>query len=150
MHFLKNYSNRELNIWAELVLDLIVSIYFFPKLFLLIISGDIYSNESIILITTTIFISISYSIIVFTIINIFKESEKKDERDYIFELKSYKTSNTIFQISILFLICLIIFNPISNNYEFTPIMIASFLIIITLFCSAGKSVSLLYFYRRSI
>ena len=105
MQFLKNYSNRELNIWAELVLDLIVSIYFFPKLFLLIISGDIHSNESIILITTTIFISIAYSIVVFTIINIFKESEKKDERDYIFELKSYKISNTIFQISILFLIC---------------------------------------------
>ncbi len=150
MQFLKSFSNRELNIWAELVLDLIVSIYFFPKLFLLIISGDIYSNESIILITTTIFISIAYSIVVFTIINIFKESEKKDERDYIFELKSYKISNTIFQISILFLIGSIIFNPLSNHYEFTPNLIAAFLIIITLFCSASKSVSLLYFYRRDI
>ena len=150
MQFLKNYSNRELNIWAELVLDLIVSIYFFPKLFLLIISGDIYSNESIILITTTIFISIAYSIVVFTIINIFKESEKKDERDYIFELKSYKISNTIFQISILILICWLFFTPLSNHYKFTPTMIAAFLIIITLFCSASKSVSLLYFYRRSI
>ena len=150
MHFLKNYSNRELNIWAELVLDLIVSIYFFPKLFLLIISGDIHSNESIILITTTIFISIAYSIVVFTIINVFKESEKKDERDYIFELKGYKISNTIFQISIVILVCWLFFTPLSNHYEFTPIMIAAFLIIITLFCSAGKSVSLLYFYRRSI
>ena len=90
MQFLKNYSNRELNIWAELVLDLIISIYFFPKLFLLIISGDIYSNESI------------------------------------------------------------IFNPLSNHYVFTPTLISALLIIITLFCSAGKSVSLLYFYRRSI
>ena len=150
MQFLKNYSNRELNIWAELVLNLIVSIYFFPKLFLLIISGEIHSYESIILITTTIFISIAYSIVVFTIINIFKESEKKDERDYIFELKSYKLSNTIFQISILFLICWLFFTPLSNHYEFTPIMIAAFLIIITLFCSASKSVSLLYFYRRNI
>ena len=150
MQFLKNYSNKELNIWAELVLDLIISIYFFPKLFLLIISGDIYSNESIILITTTIFISIAYSIVVFTIINIFKEGEQKDERDYIFELKSYKISNTIFQISILLLICWLFFTPLSNHYEFTPIMIAAFLIIITLFSSAGKSVSLLYFYRRSI
>ena len=150
MEFLKSYSNRELNIWAELVLDLIVSIYFFPKLFLLIISGEIHSYESIILITTTIFISIAYSIVVFTIINVFKESEKKDERDYIFELKSYKLSNTIFQISILFLICWLFFTPLSNHYEFTPIMIAAFLIIITLFCSASKSVSLLYFYRRSI
>ena len=109
MDFLKNHSIKELNIWAELILDLIVSIYFFPKLFHLIISRDIYSNESINLITTTIFISITYSIIVFTIINIFKESEEEDERDYIFELKSYKTSNTIFQISIFFLICSIIF-----------------------------------------
>ena len=150
MQFLKNYSNRELNIWAESVLNLIVSIYFFPKLFLLIISGEIHSYESIILITTTIFISIAYSIVVFTIINIFKESEKKDERDYIFELKSYKISNTIFQISILFLICWLFFTPLSNHYEFTPIMIAAFLIIITLFCSASKSVSLLYFYRRNI
>ena len=150
MEFLKNYSNRELNIWAELSLDLIVSIYFFPKLFLLIISGEIHSYESIILITTTIFISIAYSIVVFTIINVFKESEKKDERDYIFELKSYKLSNTIFQISILFLICWLFFTPLSNHYEFTPIMIAAFLIIITLFCSASKSVSLLYFYRRNI
>ena len=150
MQFLKNYSNRELNIWAELVLNLIVSIYFFPKLFLLIISGEIHSYESIILITTTIFISIAYSIVVFTIINVFKESEKKDERDYIFELKSYRLSNTIFQISILFLICWLFFTPLSNHYEFTPIMIAAFLIIITLFCSASKSVSLLYFYRRNI
>ena len=150
MQFLKSFSNRELNIWAELVLDLIVSIYFFPKLFLLIMSSEIHSNESIILIGTTIFISIAYSIVVFTIINIFKESEKKDERDYIFELKSYKISNTIFQISILFLICWLFFTPLSNHYEFTPIMIAAFLIIIILFCSASKSVSLLYFYRRSI
>ena len=150
MQFLKNYSNREFNIWAELVLDLIVSIYFFPKLFFLIISGDIHTDESIILITTTIFISIAYSIVVFTIINIFKESEQKDERDYIFELKSYKISNTIFQISILLLICWLFFTPLSNHYEFTPIMIATFLIIITLFSSAGKSVSLLYFYSRSI
>ena len=150
MQFLKNYSNRELNIWAELVLDLIVSIYFFPRLFFLIISGDIHTDESIILITTTIFISIAYSIIVFTIINIFKESEQKDERDYIFELKSYKISNTIFQISILLLICWLFFTPLSDHYEFTPIMIVAFLIIITLFSSAGKSVSLIYFYRRSI
>ena len=150
MQFLKNYSNRELNIWAELFLDLIVSIYFFPKFFFLIKSGNMYSYNSIILITTTIFISIAYSIVVFVIINLFIESEKKDERDYIFELKSYKISNTIFQISILFLICSIIFNPLSSHYEFTPTFVAALLVIITLFCSIGKSVSLLYFYRKSI
>ncbi len=34
MQFLNNYSNRELNIWAELILDILVSLYFFPKKFL--------------------------------------------------------------------------------------------------------------------
>ena len=150
MQFLKNYSNRELNIWAELVLDLIVSIYFFPKFFLLIKSKNMISYDSIILITTTIFISIAYSIVVFIIINLFIESEKKDERDYIFELKSYKISNIIFQISILIIICSIIFNPLHIRYEFNPSLVAALLIILTLFCSAGKSVSLLYFYRRNI
>ena len=77
MQFLKNYSNRELNIWAELFLDLIVSIYFFPKFFFLIKSGTYVHYDSIILITTTIFISIAYSIVVFVIINLFIESEKK-------------------------------------------------------------------------
>ena len=149
MQFLK-YSNRELNIWAELVLDLIVSIYFFPKFFLLIKSGNMYSYDSIILITTTIFISIAYSIVVFAIINLFIKSEKKDERDYIFELKSYRISNAIFQISILFLICSIIFKPLHNQYEYNPPLVAALLIIITLFCSVGKSVSLLYFYRKNI
>ena len=150
MQFLKNYSNRELNIWAELVLDLIVSIYFFPKFFLLIKSGNMYSYDSIILITTTIFISIAYSIVVFVIINLFIESEKKDERDYIFELKSYKISNSIFQISILFLFAqlFLILSVIIMNLILT--FVAAFLIIITLFCSVGKSVSLLYFYRKSI
>ena len=150
MQFLKNYSNRELNIWAELFLDLIVSIYFFPKFFFLIKSGNMYSYDSIILISTAIFISIAYSIVVFVIINLFIKSEKKDERDYIFELKSYRISNAIFQISILFLICSIIFNPLISHYEFTPTFVAALLIIITLFCSIGKSVSLLYFYRKSI
>ena len=150
MQFFKNYSNRELNIWAELVLDLIVFIYFFPKFFLLIKSGNMYSYCLIILITNTIFISIAYSIVVFVIINLFIESEKKDERDYIFELKNYKISNTIFQISILFLICSIIFNPLHNHYVFNPNLVAALLIIVTLFFSVGKSVGLLYNHRGSI
>ena len=142
------YINYSLLNFPKIISRLFPFVLFFSIFYVL--SKYELNNELIILITTSIFIAIAYSIIVFTLISIFKESEKKDERDYILELKSYKTSNTIFQISILLLICSIIFNPISNHYEFTPTLIAALLIIITLFCSAGKSVSLLYFYRRSI
>ena len=74
---------------------------------------------------------------------------KEDERDYIFELKSYKTSNTIFQISIFFLICSITFNPLSNHYEFTPTLIAAFLIIITLFVQQ-VNLSVYYIYIEEV
>ena len=78
MQFLNNYSNRELNIWAELALDILVSLYFIYRVFPLIIN-DQFNNETLVpIIITTIIISIIYSIIVFGVINIFtKEEEKK-------------------------------------------------------------------------
>ena len=115
MKFLNNYSNRELNIWAELILDIIVSIYFFPKIFPLIIDGRLYSEALVGIIVNSIIIAIIYSIFVFGAINTLTKREEKDERDYIYELKSYRVSNIISQVSIYLLISLIVFNPI-NKY----------------------------------
>jgi len=152
MKFLNNYSNRELNIWAELILDIIVSIYFFPKIFPLIINGQLYSEALVGIIANSIIISIIYSIFVFGAINTLTKKEKKDERDYIYELKSYRISNIISQVSIYLLISLIVFNPINRVHltEFTAPMIAMLLLIITLFSSIGKSVNQLYYYRKNI
>ena len=69
MQFLNNYSNRELNIWAELILDILVSFYFFPKIFPLIINGQLYSEALVDIIATSIIIAIIYSIFVFGAIN---------------------------------------------------------------------------------
>tara|TARA_B100000029_G_scaffold117364_1_gene110457 strand:+ start:101 stop:559 length:459 start_codon:yes stop_codon:yes gene_type:complete len=152
MQFLNNYSNRELNIWAELILDIIVSIYFFPKIFPLIIDGQLYSDALVGIIATSIIISIFYSVFVFGAINTLTKREEKDERDYIYELKSYRISNIIYQVSIYLLISLIVFNPINQIRltEFTAPMIAMLLLIIALLSSTGKSVNQLYFYRKNI
>ena len=83
MQFLNNYSNRELNIWAELILDIIVSIYFFPKIFPLIIDGQLYSDALVGIIATSIIISIFYSVFVFGAINTLTKREEKDERDVV-------------------------------------------------------------------
>ena len=40
MQFLNDYSNRELNIWAELVLDIIVSLYFISRVYPLLINDQ--------------------------------------------------------------------------------------------------------------
>ena len=152
MKFLNNYSNRELNIWAELILDIIVSIYFFPKIFPLIIDGQLYSDALVGIIATSIIISIFYSVFVFGAINTLTKKEEKDERDYIYELKSYRISNIISQVSIYLLISLIVFNPINQVRltDFTAPMIAMLLLIIALLSSTGKSLSQIFNYRKSI
>ena len=135
MNFINNYSNRELNIWAELILNLVVSIYFFPKIFPLIINSQLYSEALAGIITTSIIISIIYSIFVFGAINALTKKEEKDERDYIYELKSYRISNIIYQVSIFILISqIVVFNPINSKplAGFTAPTIAMLLLIITL------------------
>ena len=152
MNFLKNFSNRELNIWAELILDILISIYFFPKIIPLVMEGQLYSEALVGIIAITIIIAVVYSIFVFGAINALTKEEKKDERDYMYELKSYKISNMIFQISIYLLISLIVFNPINEVRltEFTAPMIAMLLLIITLLSSTGKSLTQLFHYRKNI
>ena len=153
MKFLNNYSNRELNIWAELALDILVSLYFFPKIFSLIIDGQLYSDALVGIIATSILISIIYSIFVFGAINTLTKKEEKDERDYIYELKSYKISNLIYQVSIFILISqIVVFNPINPKPlpDFTAPMIAMLLLIMTLLSSTGKSLTQLFNYRKNI
>ncbi len=152
MKFLNNYSNRELNIWAELILDILVSFYFFSKIVPLIINGQLYNEALVGIIANTIIISIIYSIFVFGAINTLTKREEKDERDYIYELKSYRISNIISQVSIYLLISLIVFNPINQVRlnEFTAPMIAMILLIITLLSSTGKSLTQLFNYRKNI
>ena len=152
MQFLNNYSNRELNIWAELALDILVSAYFISKIFPLIINDQFYSDALVPIILTTVVIAIIYSIIVFGTINTLTKREEKDERDYIYELKSYKISNNIYQISNYLIIGVIIFNALyqENFGELTPQKIAMILLIIALLSSTGKSLTQLFNYRKNI
>ena len=152
MQLMNNYSNRELNIWAELVLDILVSFYFFPKIFPLIIDGQLYSEALFGIIVNSIIIAIIYSIFVFGAINALTKREEKDERDYIYELKGYRISNIISQVSIYLLVSLIVFNPINQVRltDFTAPMIAMLLLIITLLSSTGKSLTQLFNYRKNI
>ena len=157
MKFLNNYSNRELNMWARLTLDILVSVYFISKISPLIINYQFYSNELmrdalVPIILITVVIAIIYSIIVFGTIHTLTIREEKDERDYIYELKSYKISNNIYQISNYLVIGVIIFNALyqENFGELTPQKIAMILLIITLLSSTGKSLTQLFNYRKNI
>ena len=152
MQFLNNYSNRELNIWAELTLDILVYLYFIYRVYPLLIN-DQFNNEALLpIIFTTIIIAIIYSIIVFGVINIFTKEEEKDERDYFYELNSYRISYYISQGGIFGIICLILFNVLyqENIGLLTPPKIAMIFLIISVLSSTGKSLTQLFNYRKSI
>ena len=149
MKFLNNYSNRELNIWAELILDILVSLFFVSKVF----TSNQFGGEVLVqIISTTIILAIVYSIVVFGAINALTKREEKDERDYIYELKSYKISYYLSYGGILGIICLIVFNALyqENIGLLTPPKIAMILLIIALLSSTGKSLTQLFNYRKNI
>ena len=152
MQFLNDYSNRELNIWAELVLDIIVSLYFISRVYPLLINDQFNSEALLPIIFTNIIISIIYSIIVFGAIDIFTKKEEKDERDYFYELKSYRISYYLSQGGILGIIFLITYNAVyqENIGLLTLPKIAMIFFIIAVLSSAGKSLTQLFNYRKSI
>ena len=149
MKFLNNYSNRELNIWAELILNILVSLFFVSKVF----TSNQFGGEVLVqIISTTIILAIIYSIVVFGAINALTKREEKDERDYIYELKSYRISYYLSHGGILGIICLIVFNALyqENIGLLTPPKIAMILLIIALLSSTGKSLTQLFNYRKNI
>ena len=149
MQFLNNYSNRELNIWAELILNILVSLFFVSKVF----TSNQFDGEVLVqIISTTIILAIVYSIVVFGAINALTKREEKDERDYIYELKSYRISYYLSHGGILGIICLIVFNALyqENIGLLTPPKIAMILLIIALLSSTGKSLTQLFNYRKNI
>ena len=152
MKFLNDYSNRELNIWAELVLDIIVSLYFISRVYPLLINDQFNSEALLPIIFTNIIISIIYSIIVFGAIEIFTKKEEKDERDYFYELKSYRISYYLSQGGILGIIFLIAYNAVyqENIGLLTLPKIAMIFFITAVLSSAGKSLTQLFNYRKSI
>ena len=152
MQFLNDYSNRELNIWAELALDILVSLYFISRVYPLLINDQFNSEALLQIIFTTIIIAIIYSIIVFGAINIFTKREEKDERDYFYELKSYRISYYLSQGGILGIIFLIAYNAVyqENIGLLTPPKIAMIFLIIAVLSSTGKSLTQLFNYRKNI
>ena len=152
MQFLNDYSNRELNIWAELVLDIIVSLYFISRVYPLLINDQFNSEALLPIIFTNIIISIIYSIIVFAAIDIFTKKEEKDARDYFYELKSYRISYYLSQGGILGIIFLIAYNAVyqENIGLLTLPKIAMIFFIIAVLSSAGKSLTQLFNYRKNI
>lgn len=151
---LSNFSNRELNIYATLALDVVVVIYYFSKVWSMSGGLDANLDEMGLLISKIIGFSILYSIVVFSVIN-FRGEEKRDERDYRFETMA----NTIAYGTLFGCVLLIVgifalnelVDPTGEGYLWyvSPTVAIHLLLLALLVSSSAKAISQLVLYRRN-
>jgi len=145
MKILSNYSNRELNIWGELILNIVVCFYFFNGVFQLMPGSDKYAAD---------LAEIIYSIVVFGLINIITKAEAKDEMDRIIDVRSDKMGYIAMGVFVTLIMCFIILTESRWSVasigisEMTPIFIAQLLLMTLVASSTVKSLSRLYNYRK--
>ena len=156
MNLFSNYSNRELNIWGELILNIVVCFYFFNGVFQLVPGSDKYAADLAEIIIGVVVIAVVYSIVVFGLINIITKAEVKDEMDRIIDVRSYKMGYIAMDIFVTLIMCFIILNESMGNVvsigisEMTPILIAQLLLMTLVASSTVKSLSRLYYYKKGI
>jgi hypothetical protein len=156
MNLFSNYSNRELNIWGELILNIVVCFYFFNGVFQLVPGSDKYAADLAEIIIGVVVIAVVYSIVVFGLINIITKAEAKDEMDHIIDVRSYKMGYIAMDIFVTLIMCFIILNESMGNVvsigisEMTPILIAQLLLMTLVASSTVKSFSRLYNYKKGL
>ncbi len=156
MNLFSNYSNRELNIWGELILNIVVCFYFFNGVFQLVPGSDKYAADLAEIIIGVVVIAVVYSIVVFGLINIITKAEAKDEMDRIIDVRSYKMGYIAMDIFVTLIMGHIILNESMGNIvsigisEMTPILIAQLLLMTLVASSTVKSLSRLYNYKKGI
>ena len=154
MNLFSNYSNRELNIWGELILNIVVCFYFFNGVFQLMPGSDEYAADLAGIIIGVVVIAVVYSIVVFGLINIITKTEAKDEMDRIIDIRSDKMGYIAMSVFVTLIMCFFILTESRGSVasigisEMTPIFIAQLLLMTLVASSTVKSLSRLYNYRK--
>ena len=151
--FLQDMSNREKSLWSKLLLDVIIALYFFPAAFTM--EGEMAANmkEIVSLIGSVIVIAIVGGIVIYWLLDA-GNAEKKDERDYQFEARSYFVGYAVMLIAVSIFIGHIILNELmiklfDFQYEdLTALQIVIYLLFSLTIAEFFKDAIKLFYYRR--
>ena len=158
MTFLSNYSNRELNIWANLAINMGVAFYYFSKVWAM--SGGLDANmiDLARIVGKIIVFTIVISIIVFGLINA-RGEEKADERDYRFEAKANSIAYVTLIVGVVLVMSQLFLNEMGMAYwniknehllTLTPVVIGHLLLGALILASSAKSLCQMVLYRRDV
>lgn len=156
--FFSNMATRELNLWGELLLNIIIALYYFPGAFRLI-KEDKWTLEEdsgavIGLIVGTIILAIIAGALISILISIWRKPAKKDERDYRFSARGSMIAYVSLSIFVALIIGQVMFEGLLPQIALkwwiitSPLIIAHLLMLSIMFSSTIKSVVQLFFYRR--
>ena len=157
MEFLNNFSTREKNLWSELLVDVVVALYYFPKMFFMLRAGDAALTGSAMagLVTSTIIVAIIAGAIVSVFLHMEAKPETVDERDHLFLARGNKVAYIILVACVVAIMGNIVvlemlpaFARERNWFDPTPVAIAHLLLVSLVLSSGGKTIIQLLCYRR--
>ncbi|NNE37246.1 MAG: hypothetical protein HKN08_02990 [Gammaproteobacteria bacterium] len=156
MELLKNFSTREKNLWSELLVDIVVALYYFPKMLLMLLVGQEALTGAAMagLVTSTVIVAIVTASIIALFLHAEKTPEHVDERDHLFEYRGSRTAYLVLVICVVALMGTIIVQELMPDFtrdrfvELSPVAIAHLLLLALVVSSTVKSVTQLFFYRR--
>ncbi len=146
-------SNREKTIWANMLLDIIIALYFFPQVFAMKDGIGVNVDEMVGIIGTVIVMAIVGSSIIYWLLDVGKD-EAEDERDHAINAKAHKLGYWSVVVTISFLIGHVVLNEttlelFSYQYEeMNPGQIATYMLFSLVISAFIKDGAKLFFYRR--
>ena len=157
MELLDNFSTREKNLWSELLVDIVVGLYYFPKMLLMLLAGDdaLAGKAMAGLVISTVMVAIVAAIIVSVFLHAQKKPEQVDERDHLFASRGAKVAYTVLAACTVLLMGNIVVHTLlpevaQNRFpvNLSPVGIAHLMLLSLYLSSFIKTVVQLYFYRR--
>ncbi|MBT8147571.1 MAG: hypothetical protein KJN90_12010 [Gammaproteobacteria bacterium] len=159
MNLLDSMSIREKDLWGELLIDVLVALYYFPKVFALMAQGDtmLRGGEMADLVISTIVLAIVVSIVVFGAIHRKGEAEDRDERDLQFEAQGNLLAFRVLYGFLVLILGQIVmweyFSPSDLDALLTeagPLVVGHMILLAMILTSMVKAAVQLFQYRRSV
>jgi len=156
MNVLSDMTTTEKNLWAELLVDVVVALYYFPKVFVLLRAGDgaLVSPAMAGLVVKTIVVALVVGIVVSILLGVWREPEREDERDYQFSARGTLIAHRALAIFVALIMGQLVFEGLFpgiaklRGININPMVIAHLLMLSLMLSSTIKAVAQLFLYRR--
>jgi len=144
-------SLRERKLCCELLVDVVVAVYYFANALPLLAAPEPQLTTMAGLVVKCVLLSIVLSIIVFSIAHVGAPEQPADERDRLFDARG----NGIAYVTLLVCLCVVMFQvsasqlfPARAPFPTTPMIVVHLLLLCILLSSAVKALVQLISYRR--